>query len=390
MGIGTFPGGPVQIVQPIQEPTTLLKVYTPFADDDVVMNMSRRITSAMWTGNTGSLDFNGITKLGGAEIFNSSSQGRYISSAQSSSTGDWYYNIYNSDPNVTSSAEVQFAIAYGHKRGGGYPKVSVLNTAKEPTRAIYAQYTNLLLDPEDEKFTFGANITTDHFFAINIQRSRLKQKMDPGNWELVLVSGSGAGLTTVTLIDDSVDSTDKLVSSAGRRYDIVSGSLNIGGTSTIHKTAALETGSGGYGLFYPDRGFIILNPNALTQHLGVAFATSSASVTISDNKYKLYEMIVKGGISGSGFTARNEEIVTSTHYFVRVKNKDYNFSNNPTFYTSSDGTLKIPTFIGDPKVYITTVGLYNDGNELLAVGKLSQPILKSFDREALIKCKLDY
>ena len=44
----------------------------------------------------------------------------------------------------------------------------------------------------------------------------------------------------------------------------------------------------------------------------------------------------------------------------------------------------------DPKTYITTVGMYNSENELLAVAKLSQPILKSKSREALIKVKLDF
>ena len=46
--------------------------------------------------------------------------------------------------------------------------------------------------------------------------------------------------------------------------------------------------------------------------------------------------------------------------------------------------------IDNPKSYITTVGLYNDSNELLAVAKLSQPITKDFTKEALIKVKLDY
>ena len=44
----------------------------------------------------------------------------------------------------------------------------------------------------------------------------------------------------------------------------------------------------------------------------------------------------------------------------------------------------------DPKTYITSVGLYNNANELLAIAKLSRPILKSRAREALIKVKLDF
>ena len=69
---------------------------------------------------------------------------------------------------------------------------------------------------------------------------------------------------------------------------------------------------------------------------------------------------------------------------------DYNFSNNPTFTSGSQGTFTHPTFFKDPKVYITTVGLYNDNNELLAVAKLSKPLLKTYNREALIRIKLEY
>ena len=44
----------------------------------------------------------------------------------------------------------------------------------------------------------------------------------------------------------------------------------------------------------------------------------------------------------------------------------------------------------NPKVYITTVGLYNNNRELLAVAKLSQPLLKNKTKEILVKVKLDF
>jgi len=346
-------------------PSTAMKVYTPFGVDDIVSNMSRRVTAGMWTGNTGSL-----------ETF-------FTSSAQSGSTGDWYWNVYNANPATDSTAEKQFAVAYGHRLGYGYPLIAVVNTSKEATKAIYAQYANLLLDPEDTQFTFANDWDTDHILVINLQRNRLKQKMDAGNWELTLVSG----VNTLKLIDDSALKFDQSVSAAGRKYNVVSGSLNVGSTATI-KTAAASEPSGGLGLFYPDRGFIVLNPDALKAYLGAAFVNSgsAASAVISKNSQTLIEAMKQG----ASFTARNEEIVTSTHYFTRIKNRDYNLSNNPTYYTSSDGSIKNSTFIGDPHSYITTVGLYNDSNELLAVAKVSTPLLKSFDREALIKVKLDY
>jgi hypothetical protein len=46
--------------------------------------------------------------------------------------------------------------------------------------------------------------------------------------------------------------------------------------------------------------------------------------------------------------------------------------------------------INSPQAYITTVGLYNDTNDLLAVAKLSRPLVKDFTKEALIRVKLNY
>jgi hypothetical protein len=46
--------------------------------------------------------------------------------------------------------------------------------------------------------------------------------------------------------------------------------------------------------------------------------------------------------------------------------------------------------VGNPKSYITTVGLYDEQHELLAVAKLSKPLLKSFNREALVRVRLEY
>ena len=44
----------------------------------------------------------------------------------------------------------------------------------------------------------------------------------------------------------------------------------------------------------------------------------------------------------------------------------------------------------DPRVYLTTVGLYDDNYQLLAVAKLNEAVAKTFDKEVVIKVKLDY
>ena len=93
-----------------------------------------------------------------------------------------------------------------------------------------------------------------------------------------------------------------------------------------------------------------------------------------------------------GRQAKRQEEVTSRHFFVRATAKDFNATTNETYYTESTAGVKqiISGLRTDPKTYITTVGMYNDDNELLAIAKLSQPILKSKSREALIKVKLDF
>jgi len=94
---------------------------------------------------------------------------------------------------------------------------------------------------------------------------------------------------------------------------------------------------------------------------------------------------------------RKIEFVPSRHYFVRVKNRDFNYSNNPTYVFDgtednihAKGTIRNEDFISDPRTYVTSVGLYNDNNELVAVAKLSRPALKDFSSELLIKVRIDF
>jgi len=76
--------------------------------------------------------------------------------------------------------------------------------------------------------------------------------------------------------------------------------------------------------------------------------------------------------------------------FVRARNSEFNYSENPTFISGSTGEVIYSNFINQPQVYITTVGMYNDSNDLLAVAKMSRPLLKDFTKEALIRVKLDF
>ena len=337
-------------------------------ENDVVENQRTTISSGLWTGGSSTL----------TGFFTQSSNGNITGSV---------LELYNVDPNTDTSAETQIAVGYANIHGSGSAgNTTKLTTGGRQTAALYRQFRNVILAPNTDEFSFtGAPSSSDDFYFISFQRARQREKIDPGNWELKL-SGNMPALffdDKISLIDDSGATTNPTVDQGGRVFNVVSGSI----TNGIHTAAANETAGnmGSYGLFYPDLGLILLNaPKAeISGGLGVHDRAADQHISRSE---AFFDSIV----SGSSFQARREEEISSTNFFCRVNNKNFNFSSNPTYTTASDGSLTQATFFKDPKTFITQVGLYNDENELLAIAKLSKPILKSYSREAIIKVKLDF
>ena len=336
---------------------------------DVVTNVKDIISSGMWENGSGTLT------------------AFYTSSTQSSSNHQYYLDVYGTNPQSDSTAKPQFSIAYGHLNGSGSAGAVGID-GHRASATIYRQLVNTLLGPNEEQFQFanagGLNAgKPDYVYAISIARQQLREKMDPGNWELHLsASDIPAEYGVIKLIDDSTATTNPTVNQGGRVFNIVSGSI-AGGSADIHTPAASEPG-GGLGLFYPDTGLIILNGPAL--NVTASLSTGVASNTEGGNVGKFFTAIT----GEDKFQARREEVITSQHYFCRVPNKQFNFSSNPTFTSGSNGDFTVSTFENNPKTFITQVGLYNDSNELLAVAKLSKPLQKSYSKEAIIKVKLDF
>jgi hypothetical protein len=242
-------------------------------------------------------------------------------------------------------------------------------------------------------FTDGTTlggVDSSDIYVINVSRARYKEKMDAGNWSLILSGSTG----THTFIDDSGKKFSDTVGKAGRIFNVGSGSLNLGTESEATINTLTASNGQGFGVFYPDQGMIILNPSAIHDLIGTSIDSGSNQgaslysgvVREGRNHFLLYNAIKGGG----DFEARRTENVSTSHYFVRATNREFNFSNNPTFVTGSNGNFPESTFERDPQTFITTIGLFNDANEMIAVAKTSQPIPKSFDKEVLIKVKLDF
>ena len=306
--------------------------FKRFDNEDVVVS-AESVTAPAWSGNVVTLS-----------TFDTSS------TQKASTSGDYYLDVYNANPASDSTAEVQFAIAYGDSRGSGSTAFNSAVSQNTPSSAIYKQVRTQLLGTEESLFQIDGKDAVS-IYVLSIERAKYKEKILPGSLSLTI--------NATTYTDDSTSTTTDTFSDTGRVYNLVDGNDNK------------------KGLLYPDAGIIILTGS----YQGNSTATGTTTPDPS-NPADLFSDI-------SSFTLRSEETVTSNFVFVRARNSEFNYSNNPSNITGS-GELRHDTMVDTPQAYISTVGLYNDNNDLLAVAKLSRPLLKDFTKEALLRIKLDY
>jgi len=335
--------------------------FKQFDTQDFLVS-SDSITSTLWsTGNPTLSSFN-------------------TSSIQiAGSSGNYYLSVFQTS-STEPSAQVQFDIAYGDALGSGSVLYNPIVPENSYTKTIYGQYRSMILEDENSSFIYGVGnntYTANNFWVISIERARYKQSLFPGSLNLQL-SGSGG---IINLTDNSLDNPVNTFLGSTRVLQLISGSNGTAGTLS---NSGYVPGSGSYGLVFPDLGTILLNPSAISQSIQV-------DANRSNNLDGLNTQILFNSInSGSSFTLNSEETITSDYVFVRARNSEFNYSVNPSFISGSTGEVIYSNFINQPQVYITTIGMYNNNNDLLAVAKMSRPLLKDFTKEALIRVKLDF
>jgi len=343
--------------------------FIPLNTEDFVVS-SDSIVSTLWSNNQ--------TRL--TSYFTSSTP----------ITNNAYLPVYSQNPNTITSALPQFSIAYGQINGSGSAPLNASIAGLSPTRITYGQFRTLINGDENTNINFGTgNTNSPDFYVINISRANYKEKLFTGTFSLAL---SGSGL--INLTDNSATTNTITYCDAGRIFDIVSGSNGTPTTSIPPSSSAAAgyTNSGSYGKFLPDVGLILLNPRALA--LSSSFGGIQLSIPNANNSTNLGTVNsalfnAMSLASATGFSLNSEETITSDYIFIRIKNNDFNYTTNPSMISGS-GDFYYPSMVNNPQTFITTVGMYNDNNELLAVAKLSTPLVKDFTKEALIRVKLDF
>ena len=354
----------------------MANIYKRLSPDDII-TIKKKVTQGVFSGNASTLE----SFFTGSQASETGSTGR----------GLYYLDVFNTGSSLPTAA-VQFSLAYGHQSGSGTPLLSVDSGSRRPTQGVYHQYSNTLLPTTQKRFTFYSGSTADShqsndIFVLNFSRARIREELDVDSFEIHLSGSNGI----FTFIDDSANTPNPTIGPGGAVYNIVSGTIDYSTSGSDITTYTASNGEG-YGKFYPESGLVIFNPSAVGDTVGTindVEITGSTTNTVAETYDNLHYSFFDS-VSGGGYVkARSAEDVSSQAYFIRVRNREFNFSNNPTFVTGSDKQI-VDDLYNEPLSYITTIGLYNDRNELLAVAKTSRPIENARDTESLIKIKIDF
>lgn len=417
-------------------------IYKQFEQSDIVVGRSTKVSTGIFS--------NGSVYQTQSAVASGSLQATISGSNRYDVYNGYYYlDVYPSLAATSSSNDLILSIAYGNKNGYGTSYDEYTNIKVSPTKAIYTQYVNAINNGEDfsvkSQSTPASSVTSvslsSDFIVLSYNSQKIRDGIDPGQFQLTLKNN--VSNQYVRLIDDSSITTQ---SGSAAYYNLILGqySETTGEASYCDYTSVtdgllISTGpvnytglksvaqyhpTTGIGLVFPRSGIVILNCDFLYRLLnstsaspaGAASANATHRITSSTERTtaptsgppatgnKSFKEAVYDAIKSSGdnMRVRRSEYVPSRHYFVRVKNRDFNYTNNPTFsYQRAQedqvtgeirqrGDIIQTEFLTDPKVYPTSVGLYNNNNELVAIAKLSRPAQKTFSNELLIKVRLDF
>ncbi len=299
-------------------------------------------------------------------------------------THGMFQSVYDY-PFLSSSANHIFDLTVGYDETSGYNNPGAIQNNKKQN--LYNQFAQLLLgytsSTGDSIRKFESDLSLDgagtmnEVFFITLSRLLTKDQIKRNSVTLAFGTGSWANpfsnVKTLTDASASYGSDGGVAPSVGGDYGVLYDEANARhGVIFYQAGIAVVSASvfSGVSDFYDD---------GVTQ-LTVAEAMSGSAITSSCD-------VLRHRTQNISFNNTTE--INSTIYFCRIPHNQYNYSSNPTYLSGSK--IRVKNEESDtPVSYITTVGLYNSANELLAVAKLSEPLRKDPTQDITIRVRLDY
>lgn len=285
---------------------------------------------------------------------------------------------------------------------------------------VYRQFAQTLLGDADAQFSapFSNPATTDYIdeaIFVNIKRLFARDRVKPQTFAMQFYTSATLDLVAdpstgaYTNIDKTSEIGSAILTDAGQGTQ-----FGFGGQVGDVAFSTVSTNVVG-NLFY-DQGIMVLDAKKVlsgTQHVsGTIDAISAAGTAVigsaagNPSAKFIPDFFVSASIddivdhfascrfsSGSltALTFQNVTNINSTLVFCRATADEFNYSSNPTF-TDTDGNIVV---IDDPTTdrtfsYITTVGLYDANDNLLAVAKTSRPLFKADEVDLTFRVRLDF
>jgi len=323
------------------------------------------------------------------------------------------YNIECYDyPYASSSATDLFTITAGHASGSDITASAMVTEKHNIYRLFAQQYMGYDINQDVVPFNVTGvlnpsdnwdPVKISNILFIDFSRVLVKDEIRKGSFKITTGLGNYATpfSSTATFSDYHVVASDRSTykdNSPMGEYGFLQK-----GTSTTH-TANNTTSS--FGIIYYQAGLLALYASAgITEVFGAAQYTSGSALAGTNSPWAFsaapktaQEVWLSASINDIANAGRhriqniefnNTTKLNSTVYFCRANHNEFNYSSNPS-YTSGSQIVVKNVASDNPSTYITSVGLYNSQNEMLAVGKLSEPLVKSPSNELTLRVRLDY
>lgn len=288
-------------------------------------------------------------------------------------------------PYASSSANHIFDLTFGVRSGSLTPVIQ-----PDQKYRIYKEMAQTLLGFDVtgnvKNFTLdGGTTISNNMLFVNFSRLLTKDGIKIGS----LTSSMGTGSFITPFSGTLVQLSDN---SSGVSATTVNSDSPVGQYWYVY-TGSSYTTNDRVGLIFYQQGIVALDMTkspllfltasadaGLTTPLSSSHIYSSASITTIANSFRRYV---------NNLQFQNTVQINSTIYNCQVGLNQYNYSSNVS-YTSASQIVVKNSVIDTPVTYITTVGLYDDSDQLLAVAKLSEPLRKTSSDSINLRVRLDY
>ena len=303
-------------------------------------------------------------------------------------------------PFLSSSANHIFDITLGYDESSPFSGSTSVQNSKKIN--MYNQFAQVLLgytsSNSDGIRKFENDLTLDgngymkEVFFVSFSRLLVKDQIKKGTFSMTFQTGAFTTPSQITLSDRSASvNGDGTLNTDGGDYGV------------LYDSNILTSNNKGLGAIFYQAGIAVITASVFASGSIATAANRHAPVDFNPEEPGYPRRSMTGSLTGSTISSscdafrrrlvnlsfNNTTEINSKIYFCRVPHNKFNYSSNPTYVSSSKIVVKNQS-TDNPVSYITTVGLYNDSNQLVAVAKLSEPLKKDPTNDITLRVRLDY